>query len=78
MPLTKWLNRQIALLEKQILQSDVFLNARPCSTGELRELKRIIVIRSFLEQELSRRGAGRKARAVAPAAPELALASSKG
>ncbi|HVT05664.1 MAG TPA: hypothetical protein VHL58_20085 [Thermoanaerobaculia bacterium] len=49
----------------QILESSVFTTERPCSAAELMELKRIVIIRSFLQQELSRRSEGHEAIAVA-------------
>ena len=61
MSLTHWLHRQITALEMQILESSVFTTERPCSAAELIELKRIVIIRSFLQQELSRRSEGHEA-----------------
>ena len=61
MSLTHWLHRQIAALEMQILESSVFTTEGPCSAAELMELKRIVIIRSFLQQELTRRSEGREA-----------------
>jgi ribosome biogenesis SPOUT family RNA methylase Rps3 len=55
--LTNWLMKQVAKLEREIRETSIFDNASPASRQELADLRRKVVIRDFLAQELERRRA---------------------
>lgn len=52
---TEWLKKQVARLRDEIRSSDVFESDKLPTHEELMELKRLVVIHRFLEQELRRR-----------------------
>lgn len=55
MKLTDWLRLQVGRLEHEIRQSEVFERHAAPTARELEELRKKVVIRAFLEQELLRR-----------------------
>lgn len=55
MKLTDWLRLQVGRLEHEIRQSEVFERQAAPTARELEELRKKVVIRAFLEQELQRR-----------------------
>jgi hypothetical protein len=50
----EWLRTQVARMERQICESDVFRSEEPASVDEIRELKQVVIIHAFLQQELTR------------------------
>ena len=57
MKLTDWLMKQVAKLEREIRETAVFESDAPASRQELVDLRKKVVIRDFLAQELQRRQA---------------------
>jgi hypothetical protein len=55
MSYTDWLRRQVARLEEEIRLHSVFDDDRPATAGELKELRRKVVIHTYLKQQLLRR-----------------------
>jgi len=49
-----WLRGQVERLEREISGSAIFDSAASCSRDELQQIKRLVVIRSFLDQQLRR------------------------
>lgn len=54
MSLQSWLRRQVERLEREISGSAIFDGDAACPQDELQRIKRLVVIRSFLEQQLLR------------------------
>jgi hypothetical protein len=54
----EWLRGQVTRMERQISESDVFRSEEPASADDIRELKQIVIIHAFLQQELARLEAG--------------------
>ena len=55
MSYTDWLRRQVTRLEDEIRAHSVFESDRPATTGQLGELRRKVVIHTYLRQQLLRR-----------------------
>lgn len=55
MSYTDWLRGQVSRLEEEIRLHSVFEADRPASSGELKELRRKVVIHTYLKQQLLRR-----------------------
>lgn len=52
---TAWLRRQVQTLEAEIREHSVFESSEPATAAQLAELRKIIVIHTFLKQQLLRR-----------------------
>ena len=52
---TAWLRRQVMALETEIREHPVFESGEPATAAQLEELRRIVVIHTFLRQQLLRR-----------------------
>lgn len=55
MSYTDWLRAQVARLEEEIRVHSVFDHEHPATAGELAELRRKVVIHTYLRQQLLRR-----------------------
>ena len=55
MDTTQWLRRQVAKLEDEIRRSAVFDDDLPASKHQLDDLRRLVVVRTYLRQQLLRR-----------------------
>jgi hypothetical protein len=55
MSYTEWLRGQVSKLEEEIRLHSVFDNDRPATPEQLRELRRKVVIHTYLRQQLLRR-----------------------
>lgn len=78
MSFQSWLRGQVERLEREISGSPIFDSGVSCSQDELRQIKRLVVIRSFLEQQLRRmenRRLSRVDRRTAGSRPEKILTS---
>ena len=73
-----WLRGQVGRLQREISGSAIFDSVACCSHEELMRIKRLVVIHSFLEQQLQRmenRRLGRLERRAAGNRPEKLLTS---
>ena len=52
---TDWLRRQVARLENEIQSNPIFATDTPATADELRELRKTIVLHTYLRQQLLRR-----------------------
>jgi hypothetical protein len=55
MSYTDWLRRQVSRLEDEIRVHNVFESDSPATAGQLSELRRKVVIHTYLRQQLLRR-----------------------
>jgi hypothetical protein len=55
MSYTDWLRRQVTRLEEEIREHTVFESDSPATAGQLGELRRKVVIHTYLRQQLLRR-----------------------
>jgi hypothetical protein len=55
MSYTDWLRRQTSRLENEIRQHSVFDDDSPATSSQLRELRKKVVIHTYLRQQLLRR-----------------------
>ena len=78
MSFQNWLRGQVERLEGEISVSSIFDSDASCSQDELQRVKRQVVVRSFLEQQLRRmenRRLSRIHRRTAGSRPETILTS---
>lgn len=78
MSFQNWLRGQVERLEGEISVSSIFDSDASCSQDELQQVKRQVVIRSFLEKQLRRmenRRLSRIERRTAGSRPETILTS---
>lgn len=55
MSYTDWLRRQVERLEEEIRVHSVFDDGSPATPAQLKELRRKVVIHTYLKQQLLRR-----------------------
>jgi len=55
MSYTEWLRRQVSRLEEDLQAHTVFESDSPATAGQLSELRRKVVIHTYLRQQLLRR-----------------------
>lgn len=78
MSLQTWIRGQVDRLEREISGSAIFDSDASCTPDELQHVKRLIVIRSFLDQQLRRtenRRLSRADRRTAASRPQKMLTS---
>lgn len=52
---TEWLRRQVETLEREIRRSSLFEDDLPATTSQLHDLRRKVVLHTYLKQQLLRR-----------------------